>query len=353
MKLTPQKKRDRLRQIEVLVADPDPRISRLVKSVLESFGFRNIHMVKDGTDAIELLKHKPIDLVITEWPMEPVDGINFVRFVREDSNFANRDVPIIMLTGRAEANDVHQARDSGVNEFVVKPFNATTLSNRIIEVIDNPRSFIVSKHFVGPDRRRRAVEDGAADDKRTPMEELKKTAVRKTNRIIYTVNGEEVVVHHPDRTLKQIIGADLTAEQLFEEDVVKQAQDVIMNLKQEFVGWVTIDISRLEHLYDLLTTTPDDENALLELTKLALMIKSQAGTFGYDFATAVGKLLYDFTCELRGVNPVALMVIRKHIDTLYVIFQKEIHGSGPEIGEEVLTGLKMLIDKYHSSQPKA
>ena len=351
MKLTGQKKRDRLRQIEVLVADPDPRISRLVRHVLESFGFRNIHMVKNGSEALELLRHKPIDLVITEWPMEPVDGINFVQFVRQDSNLANRDVPIIMLTGKAELSDVHQARDSGVTEYVVKPFNATTLSNRIIQVIDNPRSFIISKNFVGPDRRRRTpTDDTEYTDKRTPIEELRKTAIRKPDRIIYTVDGEQVIVQNPDRTLKQMLGADLTAEQLFDEEVVKHAQEVIMNLKQDFVGWVTIDISRLEHLYQVISTQPDDQKALQELAQLALVIKSQAGTFGYDFATAVGKLLYDFCNAIAAVTPSSLTVIRKHIDTLYVIFEKEISGTGPDIGEEVLSGLRALIEKHQKSQ---
>lgn len=349
MKLTPQKKRDRLRQIEVLVADPDPRISRLVKHVLENFGFRNIHIVKNGHDALEMLRHKPLDLVITEWPMEPVDGMNFVSFVRSDASLPNRDIPIIMLTGKAELPDVETARDAGVTEFVVKPFNANTLSHRIIQVIDHPRSFIVSKHFVGPDRRRRATSGSDSDERRTPQDVLAKTAVKKQDRVIYTVNGQEVVVYHPDRSLKQMLGADLTAEQLFDEEIVREAQEVIMNLKQDFVGWVTIDISRLEHLFQALSAQNDDHHALNELTQLALVIKSQAGTFGYDFATLIGKSLYNFSSALMQVDTAALLIIRKHIDTLYVIFQKEIAGSGPDIGEEVLTGLKALTEKYFKS----
>ncbi len=157
MKRPSSRKRDRLRQIEVLIADPDPRISRLVKSVLESFGFRTIHMTTNGAEAIEILRHRSIDMVITEWPMEPIDGMNFVHYVRHSDDLVHRDIPIIMLTGRAETHDVEKARDSGVTEFVVKPFTANTLSHRIIQVIDNPRSFVISKQFIGPDRRRKEI----------------------------------------------------------------------------------------------------------------------------------------------------------------------------------------------------
>ena len=345
MKLSAQKKRDRLRQIEVLVADPDLRIARLVRYVLENFGFKHIHMVKNGEEAIELLNKKPIDLVITEWPMEPVDGINFVTFVRNSDNIAYRDIPIIMLTGRAEQYDVELARDSGVTEFVVKPFTAKTISHRIAQVIDNPRSFIISQDFVGPDRRRRMIQD-LKSDHRMALEELKKHATRRGNRIHYHIYDQEIIVQNPDRSLKQMLGADITAEAIFDDEIVKEAQDMILNMKDEFVSWVTVDINRLEHAYDALKKNPNDIKQLNEISQVSLTIKSQAGTFEYDFATAVGKLLHDFTEELTEVNDAVLTVIRKHIDTLYVIFSKEIHGQGPEFGKEVLDGLRLLIEKH-------
>lgn len=346
MKPGRDRRKDRLRQIEVLVADPDPRMSRLVRYVLENFGFKNIHMARDGSEALEILRHKPIDMVITEWPMEPVDGINFVRYVRTSSDVVYRDIPIIMLTGRSEQHDVETARDSGVTEFVVKPFNARTLSHRITQVIDNPRAFIIADGFVGPDRRRRLTADTEVEsNRRIPPEEKEKHATYRGNKVIYDIHGQEVIVQKPDRTLKQMLGPDITAEFIFDEEVIKEAQQVIMNMKDDFVAWVTIDISRLEHAYEELRADPNNRDALEEISKLALTIKSQAGTFDYGFATLVGKSLYDFTEHLKLVDPLVILVIRKHIDTLYVIFQKEIHGSGPEIGEEVLEGLELLIQK--------
>jgi two-component system chemotaxis response regulator CheY len=351
MKLTAQRKRARLQPIEVLIADPDPRMARLVRHVLENFGFRNIHVAQSGAEAVNLLRHKPIDFVIAEWPMEPVANVNFIEYVRRMEENAFRDIPILLLSGRAEQRDVEKARDSGVTEFVVKPFTATTLSNRITEMIDNPRSFIIARDFVGPDRRRRSMPVDAFE-RRLPEDERKQYATRRGKKTIYQIHDQEITIYQPDRSLKQLIGADVTAADIFDEDVVREAQQVIMNMKGDFVGWVLVDITRLETAYGKLRSDANDQMALKEISDVALTVKAQAGTFGYNFATSIGKLLFDFASEIPAVNSLSLTIIRKHIDTLYVIFQKELHGSGPVIGEEVLEGLRGLIDKYNRAHSK-
>jgi DNA-binding response OmpR family regulator len=139
-----------------------------VRDVLESLGFKHIHIVNDGSVALKYLKAEKVDMIITDWKMEPMDGINLVKYMRMSDDSPNRFIPIIMLTGKAEREDVEIARDVGVTEFVVKPFSAKTLCSRISLVIDNPRSFIMSKIFTGPDRRRRILPppDGAEKRKR-------------------------------------------------------------------------------------------------------------------------------------------------------------------------------------------
>ncbi len=86
--------------------------------------------------------------------MEPLDGLDFVRLVRTAKDSANPYVPIIMLTGYTEYRRVVEARDAGVNEFLAKPISARALYQRFASIIDNPRSFIKTKNYFGPDRRR-------------------------------------------------------------------------------------------------------------------------------------------------------------------------------------------------------
>lgn len=146
-----------LAKVGVLIADGDRRIAMVVREVLESLGFSAIHLAHDGTEAIKIMNSERIDMLITDWRMAPMDGISLVKYLRTDKDSPNRFVPIIMLTGYVGKEHVEIARDVGVTEFVVKPFSAKTLCDRIVLLIDNPRGFVMNKNFVGPDRRRRQV----------------------------------------------------------------------------------------------------------------------------------------------------------------------------------------------------
>lgn len=158
-----------LANIKVLIADDDRRIALIVRQVLESLGFKEIQTARDGEAALGILAGGSVDMLITDWQMTPMDGISLVKFLRTSEDSPNRFIPIIMLTGNAEREHVEMARDVGVTEFVVKPFSAKTLCDRIVLLIDNPRSFIMSKKFVGPDRRRRNTSPGDGIEKRKSL----------------------------------------------------------------------------------------------------------------------------------------------------------------------------------------
>ncbi len=156
----------RLASIPVLIVDPDMPIANLVRNVLRSVGFENVRVAKDGKDALDILLSSPVDLLITDWRMEHMDGVSLLRFLRSDPNSPNRFVPIIMLTGRAERRDVEEARDAGVTEYMVKPVTAKALFERIVQVVENPRSFILAKAYKGPDRRRGRDEAPTKEERR-------------------------------------------------------------------------------------------------------------------------------------------------------------------------------------------
>ena len=97
------------------------------------------------------------DVLIVDWHMQPLDGLDFVRLVRTASDSPNPYVPIIMLTGYTEYARVVEARDAGINEFLAKPISAKSLYLRFAAIIDNPRPFIRTKKYFGPDRRRQEL----------------------------------------------------------------------------------------------------------------------------------------------------------------------------------------------------
>lgn len=146
-------------QASVLVIDDMPPMLTLTKSLLEIFGFRRIYTAGDAERAFDVFCKESPDLVLTDWQMEPYDGIELTHKIRTDSRSPNPYVPIILMTGYSAKMRVMQARDIGVTEFLVKPFTSQDLYARIEQVIEKPRQFVDADGFFGPDRRRRIVKD--------------------------------------------------------------------------------------------------------------------------------------------------------------------------------------------------
>lgn len=145
----------RLSKVSVLVVDDDKAISNLIKNVLKNLGFGNVFVVHNGHEGLKVLENNSIDLVITDWEMEPMSGVELTQHIRKlDSG--KRFMPIIMLTGHSEKAEIEMARDCGITEYLIKPFTAKTLCSRIMMVVEAPRSFILSKEYKGPSRRRRS-----------------------------------------------------------------------------------------------------------------------------------------------------------------------------------------------------
>ena len=126
----------------------------IIKSILLQLGCVLVREASDGALAFKEMQSFPCDLIIVDWYMEPLDGLDFVRLVRTGKDSRDPFVPIIMLSGFTEFRRVAEARDAGVNEFLAKPVSVESLGLRIQSLINNPRPFIRTKNFMGPCRRR-------------------------------------------------------------------------------------------------------------------------------------------------------------------------------------------------------
>jgi DNA-binding response OmpR family regulator len=167
-----QQKSYNIERVNFLIIEDNKHMSVMVKTILTAFGARNILEASDGADAFKVLKHFPADIIICDWVMQPLDGIDFVRMVRTSADSPNPYVPIIMLTGYTEMHRVTEARDAGVNEFLAKPVSAKKLYSRIVAIIEHNRNFIKNKQFFGPDRRRKALESYRGDERRKTQAEV-------------------------------------------------------------------------------------------------------------------------------------------------------------------------------------
>jgi two-component system chemotaxis response regulator CheY len=144
-----------LSQLSVLIVDDSPHMRRLLNAMLGAMGLTKINTAEDGAEALKTIAADPPDIVVTDADMRPMDGIELVRRLRAGENPDDPHTPVIMVTGHCERSWVEDARDVGVDEFLAKPITAEALHRRLAEVILNPRPFVRTEEYVGPDRRRR------------------------------------------------------------------------------------------------------------------------------------------------------------------------------------------------------
>ena len=153
-------------RLRFVVIDDNAHMRRIVRTLLHSFGAREVHEAEDGATGLEAFTHHMPDIVITDWAMPIFDGLELTQMIRQPGANANPFVPIIMLTGHSEKKRVVAARDAGVTEFLAKPLSAKALYQRILNVVANPRPFIRTKNYFGPDRRRNVNGNYAGPERR-------------------------------------------------------------------------------------------------------------------------------------------------------------------------------------------
>ncbi|MEQ8442025.1 MAG: response regulator [Alphaproteobacteria bacterium] len=121
--------------MNVLIVDDYKTMLRIIRNLLKQLGFNNVDEATDGGDALAKLKNKDYGLVISDWNMEPMTGLELLREVRSDVRMQN--LPFIMITAESKTENVIAAKEAGVSNYIVKPFNAATLKSKIVSVMGN------------------------------------------------------------------------------------------------------------------------------------------------------------------------------------------------------------------------
>lgn len=147
------------KKLSTLVVEDTVPMRKLIVSVLDALGVGQVYAAEEGTQGFEMFRKFNPDIVVADWHMVPMNGIELTREIRTNLLSPNRLAPVVLITGYSAMERVGQARDAGVTEFMVKPFSANDLAKRIAYVINKPRDFIDAPGYFGPDRRRRSLPD--------------------------------------------------------------------------------------------------------------------------------------------------------------------------------------------------
>lgn len=168
-----------LSQLSLLVVEDNDFLATVLTSMLSALRIGKVLRARHGEEAMTMIESRAggpatlasgIDIVISDWLMEPVDGLELLKRIRSHRKDAIRFLPFVMLTAYPERHRVVTARDAGATEFLRKPVKLDAIVGRLVEIIERPRPFVKCPTFFGPDRRRK-TEPFKGPDRRAPEEE--------------------------------------------------------------------------------------------------------------------------------------------------------------------------------------
>ena len=119
-------------QLKFLVVDDFSTMRRIVRNLLKELGFSNVHEAEDGIAALALLRSSKFDFVVSDWSMPHMSGLDLLREIRTDANL--KHLPVLMVTAEAKKENIISAAEAGASGYVVKPFTAVTLEQKLNKI---------------------------------------------------------------------------------------------------------------------------------------------------------------------------------------------------------------------------
>jgi two-component system chemotaxis response regulator CheY len=333
-----------LAKVPILIADKDRELSRIAGGMLRAVGFSKIRYAHCSQAVVETVKEREVDIVLSEILLEPVDGFGILKTLRSAPDPAIKYLPMVMLSAKTTADTVLTARDLGANYFVAKPFSVTTVLARLRELIEQPRPFVVSPVFKGPDRRTKqtGVEINNRDTSPQRMR-----SIMSTKELAASSSPGAVKLIKPDYSLRRKIGLEVPLDQVFSPQALLAAQKAVDDSQVEFLSWLNRDCRSInETAQAILRGTLSMATGIGEVMDRSLTIKARAGTFGYDCASKIADSLHRYATEALLANHYEPVVLTKHTEALQTILSENIRGEGGSIGLALRDGLHRLCEKH-------
>lgn len=313
------------KNLHIMIIEDTQPMYELLLDVLEGLGVGKTTLAKDGEEGFRLFCLRKPDIVITDWHMKPINGLQLTKKIRKDPKSPNKAVPVIMMTGYSSPERISEARDHGVTEFLVKPFSVKDLSRRLTHIIKSPRDFIVTETFAGPDRRRKDQENYEGESKRRIGEEKVLERIKASYELLSKAGGGEPV----------------------DQSIIDRCQKIIDENKINFVPLAQKYIDKIDEEIDIVKSL--DQIPLRHLKSISapvMQIKANARIFKYDRLGDLAAVMLNFLENLKEIDDDVIKIIEAHDRSLRILVEKEISGDGGNIGKNFQKELEDVCNRY-------
>ncbi len=286
-----------LSDLTVLIIEDNAKVLGPLMHMVRDFGVRSVVTASDGEDGLGVLREKPVDMIISDYGVGPVNGLDFARRLRRGEDGSRRAIPIIMLATPEERTTVEQAGDIGVDAFLGKPVSPSSLYSRMLAVASRPRAFVDTEGYSGPDRR---VEQPPSADEA----------------------GQEAG------------SADHEAPADHE---VPTAEDQAPPAETSFVQSAHHDVEAIIRAYHEAVSDPGRKRQSVRLIGcLADIIADQGVRSGYPLMGEIARSLCDYCRDIPEPGGNQLDIVKAHADTMDAVITDELSGDGGAVGGALL-----------------
>jgi CheY-like chemotaxis protein len=338
-----------LDRLSILVVEDNSFARNMIAEILRAMKIGRIVTASDGADAIGMLrqasKHRAasvlgFDMILSDYLMSPINGTMLLRWVRQHDDSPDRFTPFVMISGVADGDVVREARDMGTTEFLAKPFSVKSIADHIQALIDQPRPFIFTNAYFGPERRRQKRAYSAADRRVTTPEEQE--IVYSTSKL-KNPNPKIKVFYFKltNRLREKVMGLGKSGPLVIDPDILKAAEQQLDRMETDYADWVRGTVKQLNDAYD--KAVADHRQAAVmvaQINRISHDLRGQGTTFGYPLITVFGTSLFDCTAKIDKVPDKLLDFVKAHIDGITAVIRDKIKGSGGAIGTELVESLE-------------
>ncbi len=316
-----------LKKIHILVVEDIQPMRELMIELLNNLGVGQVSATSDGEAGYEAYLRKKPDIIMADWNMPKLTGLELVQRIRKDKSSPNRVIPFIMVTGFCAKDRIQLARDNGVTELLIKPFSANDVALRIAHIIKNPRDFIICPDFVGPDRRRKEDENFSGDHERTR-------------------EPPKMIKPNHDLRVKAGIGP-------VDPKAVKKSQKALEDNKIDFVPLAHEFLAELLTAVNVAKTraTPTRRD-VEDIIYPVMQIKANARIFKYELVGNLANIMLNFLENLNEIDEYALEIIAAHQKTVTHILDNRKEGNGGEVGQNLEEELENACKRYRNAKIK-
>ncbi len=318
--------------LNCLVIDATISAAQNTRVLLSSNGITEVEIVRTPDEVMEQLATGRFDLLIAEWDTKNGSGLELAKRIRYANAPIKATIPILLLTNRGDPAAIQEARNTGINELYVRPASPQGMANKIYTVVTQPRSFVISPNYRGPDRRTLASLTPDAQEHRI---ELIPTITTLIDLPTYLPEqGARLIM--PDFSLKAKINRAAIASG-------KVSFEIIEN---EFIRDGLSDVNVIKNLFKQIETTIGSRAPMERMCNASGLVQARSEAYDYELAARVAGFLTDFCRSYFNVhNATHQLVLEKHIQALQVILKTKVRGNGGKTGEDLVSELGKLMLK--------